>query len=76
MGKFDDGQSVVANNMQIIEGIKNGVAEGMLLASQYNNNTSNVNVNVTADKGFIVDTVVEGVNEIKRRTGTCPIEVL
>ena len=29
MGSFDNGQSVVANNMQIIEGIKGGVKEAV-----------------------------------------------
>lgn len=30
MGKFDNGQTVVANNKQIIDGIKRGVAEGQM----------------------------------------------
>lgn len=74
MGKFDNGQSVVANNLQIIEGIKQGVAEGMIQASQYTGGSNKVDVEVHADKGFFVDTVVESVKETIRRTGYNPFE--
>lgn len=44
IGKFDNGQSVVANNMQITEGIKKAVIEGMMQVQMATSNSRSQNV--------------------------------
>lgn len=36
----------------------------------------NINIDAKTDKGTIVETAIDGINDIKRRTGDCPIEVI
>ncbi len=74
-GKFSNGKSVVANNQQITDGIKYAVKEGMAEVMQAYGGTSNVQVDVRADKGFIVETAIDGINDIYDRTGESPVRV-
>ena len=62
MGKFDNGQSVVANNMQIVDGIKGGVKEAVseilapyLLQIATNTRETAGNTRETANKDFSVN---------------------
>ncbi|MBE6139287.1 MAG: hypothetical protein E7174_02105 [Firmicutes bacterium] len=72
MGKFDNGKSVVANNMQITEGIKQAVMQGMSqVMAQYANHTNQIDVHVHSDEGVVVDRI----NQTTRQTGVCPINI-
>lgn len=75
-GKFSNGKSVVANNQQITTGIKMAVMEGMSEVMKNYGGTSNVQVDVRADKGFIVETAIDGINRITDTTGDCPVRVM
>ena len=57
-GKFSNGQSVVANNQQIVEGIAAGVYEAVVAAMNATNGRQDQNVNVYLD-GRQITTVVE-----------------
>lgn len=75
MGKFDDGTSVVANNNQIIDGIRAGVYEAVSLAmAQYNGQPTHTSIELYAhtDEGVIIDRI----NEKTIQTGECPIKVV
>ena len=72
MGKFDNGKSVVANNMQITEGIKNAVMQGMAeVMSRYGNQSNVIDLHVHSDEGVIVDKI----NQTTKQTGICPINI-
>ena len=66
--------TAVANNNQIVEGIKAGVYEAVSMAMA-NMGSSNVNVSVKADKGFIVETAVDGIQQHVNATGELPFTV-
>lgn len=72
MGKFDNGKSVVANNMQITEGIKQAVMQGMdQVMSRYGGHSNQIDVHVHSDEGVIVDRI----NQTTKQTGVCPINI-
>lgn len=71
VGKFSNGKTAVANNEMIVEGIKVGVYEAVSMAMA-NMGSSNVNVSVKADKGFIVETAVNGIQQHVNATGELP----
>jgi hypothetical protein len=48
-GKFSNGQSVVANNQQIVEGIAAGVYEAVVAAMSQNRGSESQNINVYLD---------------------------
>ena len=72
VGRFANGKTAVANNEQIIEGIKRGVMEGMIEAS---GNGENINLNVYLDGKEVYDTVVRRNNETVMRTGMNPMVI-
>lgn len=47
MGSFDDGTSMVANNRQVVAGVREMLKDGMMDALMMANNTNKQNVNVT-----------------------------
>ena len=69
IGKFDDGQSVVANNMQIIEGIKQGVYSAVVSAM---GGVNSGNGNVYLDDQ-IVGVIVNKINEQSSNYGNNPV---
>lgn len=72
VGKFSNGKTAVANNAQIVEGIKAGVYEAVAMAmSQYGGQASQVEVHVHTDEG----TVVDRINQTTKQTGVCPINI-
>lgn len=70
-GKFSNGQSVVANNQQITEGIKEAVIEGMMevfMATQgSNDNTSSGDVILMIDSEEIARASIRGQRSIDKR---------
>lgn len=75
MGRFDNGKSVVANNMQITQGIEEAAYRGYMRAiadSGINNGqSSEIDVHVHTDEGTIVDRI----NQRTKQTGVCPINM-
>ena len=70
IGQFDNGQSVVANNQQIIDGIKAGVIDGMMqimpsLAQAVSNDT---NVVIEGDMGKMFRAMVKENYGANKRT--------
>lgn len=72
VGKFGNGKTAVANNEQIVEGIKQGVYEAMSAAMQGNNGVK-VTVELHGDASDIFTAVVKENNRAIYRTGTSPI---
>ncbi len=70
IGKFDNGQSVVANNNQIVNGIKNGVYDAMMsvMSSQNTSGSGNVYLNDN-----IVGVIAKGINDMASNNGNNPI---
>ena len=70
VGKFTNGKTTVANNEMIVDGIKLGVYEAVLMAmSQYGNEqNSSIDVHVHTDEGTIIDRVEQKI----KQTGTFP----
>lgn len=73
IGKIGNRTSV-ANNMQIIEGIKAGVYEAVVSANAQNGGTS-VRLDVRADEGIIVKKASKGFKEFVEQTGELPFPV-
>lgn len=72
MGRFDNGQSVVANNMQIIEGIKAGVYEAVVSAlSSRTSGTGSIYIYIGGKE--VTDYVIKDINDRTISTGRCPI---
>ena len=67
VGRFNNGRTAVANNEQIIEGIKRGVAEGMANAGG-----GNVYVNAEVDGKVLFEAIVDRTMEYIQRTGMSP----
>jgi hypothetical protein len=67
------GRTAVANNDQIVQGIKQGVYEAVSMAMRNGGNT--VQLDVRADEGIIVKKAVDGINGITHSTGECPIDM-
>lgn len=68
LGKFDNGQSVVANNEQIVDGIRQGVYEAVSMAmSTGQGGTSYINNTIQVDGETIARAVTKGQKSIDRR---------
>lgn len=67
VGKFSNGRTAVANNEQIVEGIKRGVFEAMAAALSGNSGTQNVNVYL--DGKQITNAVTRNQRQMSRATG-------
>ena len=68
LGKFDNGQSVVANNEQIVDGIRQGVYEAVSMAmSTGQGGTSYINNTIQVDGETIARAVTKGQRSIDRR---------
>lgn len=66
-----NGKTEVLNQSQIASAIYSAVYSAM---SQFNGGGV-AEINVHADKGLIVDTSIEGINQKTRQTGVCPINI-
>lgn len=71
VGTFSNGKSAVANNEQIVEGIKQGVYEAVSAAMQ--GGSQGVTVELVGDASDIFTAVVKENNRTIMRTGTSPI---
>ena len=67
VGKFSNGKTAVANNEEIVEGIKRGVLEAMTAAMSGNSGTQNVNVYL--DGKQITNAVTQNQRQMSRATG-------
>lgn len=75
VGKFSNGKTAVANNEQIIDGIKQGVYEAVMEAmSQQKGGMSRVEI--VADKQGIFKVVQTGAEEYAMQTGENPFPVM
>ena len=76
VGQFSNGRTAVANNQQIVEGIKQGVYEAVTAAwSSKGGNGGNVTVEITGDASDIFRAVVRENDRSIMRTGASPIRV-
>lgn len=73
VGKIGNKTSV-ANNGQIIEGIKAGVYEAVMTANAQNGG-ARVSLDVRADEGIIVKKATQGIREFIEQTGELPFPV-
>lgn len=77
VGQFANGKTAVANNEQILDGIKQGVYEAMLTAlSQTNIGGGVAEIIVKHEDGMLVERAIRGINRETVRTGQCPIKVM
>lgn len=74
VGRFTNGRTAVANNIQIIEGIKSGVYEAVMSAMSQNGGGS-VSLDIRADEGIIVKKASQGFREYVEQTGELPFPV-
>jgi hypothetical protein len=74
IGEFSNGKTAVANNEQIVEGIKQGVYEAVASAMS-NANFGNTTVEITGDASDIFRAVVKENDRSIMRTGSSPIRV-
>lgn len=74
VGSFTNGQTAVANNTQIVEGIKQGVYEAMMSAMAVNPN-GNVTVELNGDASTFFTAMVKENNNSIMRTGASPLRV-
>ncbi|MEI3530072.1 MAG: hypothetical protein V8Q75_03230 [Bacilli bacterium] len=75
IGKFSNGRTAVANNEMIIDGIKAGVYEAVVMAMSQYGGGGIAEINVRADEGIIVETAINGINQKTRQTGICPVDI-
>lgn len=75
VGKFSNGKTAVANNDQIVEGIRQGVYDAVRSAMSENKGNSNQPIYVYVGDKQITDYVVKDVNNRTKSTGKCPIYV-
>lgn len=73
VGKMGN-RNAVANNGQIIEGIKQGVYEAVSLALSESGGTT-TRLEIRADEGVIVKKATEGIKDFVNRTGELPFPV-
>lgn len=70
MGKFDNGETVVANNKQITDGIRQAVMNGAMDAIVANNgNSKNVNVTIVAEDNGLLNAIKFQEKERDRQYG-------
>ena len=74
VGSFSNGKTAVANNQQIVEGIKQGVYEAVT-AAWSSQSGGNVTVELTGDASDIFRAVVRENDRSIMRTGASPIRV-
>ena len=76
-GKFNNGQSVVANNYQIVEGISQGVYEAVMRAMSSSGGSQNFNANITVelDGKQVGKSVVKYHNDVVNQTGLSPLMI-
>lgn len=67
LGKFDNGQSVVANNEQITNGIANAVYSAIVSANSGNSNSRYINNTIMIDGRAIARAVTIGQEDMDRR---------
>ena len=68
IGRFDNGQSVVANNAQIVEGISQGVYSAVSAAMSQNSNNSGYIANtIVVDGEVIARTITKAQNKQNMR---------
>ena len=72
VGQFANGKTAVANNEQIVEGIRQGVYDAVK-AAMAENGSGNVTVELAGDASDIFTAVVKENNRAIYRTGTSPI---
>lgn len=75
VGQFSNGKTAVANNQQIVEGIKQGVYEAVAAAWSSSSGNGNVTVEITGDASDIFRAVVRENDRSIMRTGASPIRV-
>lgn len=73
VGKIGNSTAVM-NNMQIVDSVKAGVYEAVRDAMNVTGGKSQA-IKVYASKDVIVETAIEGINNIKKQTGESPIDV-
>ena len=73
VGSFENGRTVVANNGQIVDGIKQGVYEAVVAALATSSKDGNVTVELHGDAAGIFTAVVKENNNAIMRTGSSPI---
>lgn len=66
-----NGKTEVLNQSQIASAIYSAVVSAM---SQFNGGGI-AEINVHADKGIIVETAINGINQKTRQTGVCPVDI-
>ena len=71
VGGFTNGKTAVANNEQIVEGIKRGVYEAMTQVMSNNNNSTNLVVELDGRELF--NSMIAENNRAINRTGTSPL---
>ena len=71
VGKFNNGKTAVANNEQIIEGIKRGVAEGMSESGK----GGNIYLQANLDGKVLFDAVCDRITDYFVQTGMTPFPV-
>lgn len=72
VGNFSNGKTAVANNAQIIEGIKAGVYDAVVSAmNQSSGQASQIDVHLHTDEGVVVDKI----NQITKQTGVFPLNI-
>lgn len=72
VGSFGN-QSGVANNFQIVEGIKQGVMEAMMATNS--NNNGETSVNLYLDSSLVAKKVIKYHNDVVKQTGLSPLMV-
>lgn len=73
VGRFANGRTAVANNEQIIEGIKRGVMEGF--AETSNGNTGDIYLRAEVDGRTLFEAVCDRTVEFVRQTGKNPLMI-
>lgn len=73
VGRFANGRTAVANNEQIIEGIKRGVMEGF--AETGNGNTGDIYLRAEVDGRTLFEAVCDRTVEFVRQTGRNPLMI-
>ena len=74
VGKFSNGNTVVANNLQIQAGIEEAAYRGYMRAIQdsgINGNSSQIDVHVHTDEGTVIDKIEQRV----KQTGVFPFTI-
>ena len=73
VGKFNNGNTAVANNLQIEAGIEEAAYRGYLRAMNASgiNNSKSIELYAHLDEGIVIDKI----NQKTKQTGICPIDI-